>query len=417
MTRPGPFIARILLVMLAGTFAACSGGCGSSPDSGGKDASTAGPFAFWPAPPAEPRVQFVKAFSSSEDVSPSRASELEKIVFGEEAGARSVIAKPYGVAARDGKIYVADMRGAALAVLDLRQRQTRLVGITGSERLLHPVAVAVADDGQIYVADNTRNAIFEFDAQERFSRLLTFEGFRPVAVAVAGDRLYAVDLEAQNVVVFDRRRGERISTIGTVGDADGQFRVPIGLATDKAGNLFVVDMMRCRVQKFSPEGDLIGAMGVLGDYAGSFARPKHIAVDGEGIIYVVDATFQNVQMFDEQFRLLMHFGAAGTFPGAMNLPAGIAVCDEGVELFGDRLHPGFKARRLIVVSNQFGDERVVVYALGERRPEFSRESLASTSAELPTGVATPTDEQLRLQNPGGEEPPADGSGNADGPPR
>ena len=35
---------------------------------------------------------------------------------------------------------------------------------------------------------------------------------------------------------------------GSVGDEDGQFRVPLCVETDRDGNVFVSDMMRCRIQ-------------------------------------------------------------------------------------------------------------------------------------------------------------------------
>lgn len=364
-------------------------------------------YSFWPQFPDEPRIQFLASFTSSEDVAPVRTSGLERIVFGKESSGPALIVKPYGVAVRGGKIYVADMRGKALVVLDLVKKQTRLVGVTGANRLEHPVAVAVADDGMIYVADNARGTIFAYSAAERYSQVFGFSKFKPVALAVHVDRLYAVDMAGQNVVMFDRLSGKKLGSFGSMGDEDGQFRVPLGVATDRNGNVYVMDMMRCRLQKFSRDGEFISAMGSLGDHVGAFARPKHIAVDSDGLIYAVDAAFQNVQMFDPEYRMLMHFGAIGDFPGAMNLPAGIAVSDEGLDLFRDRLHPGFDAKRLVVVSNQFGPAKVVVYALGQRRPEYSAQDMAAAMAKLPTGTGIPTAEQLRMQNPGGEEPPGD----------
>lgn len=371
------------------------------------NAETPKEYSFWPQAPDEPRVQFVASFSSSEDVSPTKSTGLERVVFGKEAENGQQISKPYGIAIKSGKIYVTDMRSKALLVLDVAKKETRLVGTTGINRLDHPVAVAVADDGMIYVADNSRGSIFVFDSKERFVTAFGFPKFVPVALAVSGDRLYVADRAAQNVVMFSRKDGKKIGVIGSVGDEDGQFRLPLGVATDKAGNVYIVDMMRCRLQKFTRDGEFISGMGSLGDYRGSFARPKHLAVDSEGIIYVVDAAFENVQMFNSEYRVLMHFGALGEFPGAMNLPAGVAVSDEGLELFKDRLHPGFEAKRLIVVSNQFGPQKVSVYALGQRREGFAMEQLASAQAKLPTGMGTRTAEELKMQNPGGEEPPTD----------
>lgn len=403
--------ASLLGVLLLGLLLP-GAGCSSAPRSESVTRrAPRGSYAFWPQAPDEPRIQFIKAISSSEDISPTRTSGLEKVVFGEEAARANEIVKPYGVAMRDGKIYVCDMRGSALVVFDIKSKQTRLLGTTGANRLDHPVAVAVADDGMIYVADNNRGAIVVFDAEERYATTMGVARSRPASLAVHGDRLYVADMASQTVQIFERSTGNQLGVIGSVGDEDGQIRLPLGVATDRDGNVWVVDMMRCRVQKFSPDGKFLLGLGTLGDYAGSFARPKHIAVDRDGVVYVVDAAFQNVQMFDEQGRLLMAFGAAGQFPGAMNLPAGICVAEDAAGLFEDEVHPGFEPRRLVLVTNQFGPAKVALYAMGSRREGYTVRDLASSAIAVPTGVgATPVQQRLQEQGEGEEPIPAGPTG-------
>lgn len=394
---PASVLALLVVALLAPM-----GGCAAS---GGEARRSAGArtYAFWPLAPDEPRVQFVRSFAYSGDVNPSKPSGFERLVFGEESQQVALINKPYGVEMRDGKIFVCDIRNASVAVLDLRKKQMRLIGVTGIQRLSNPVDVATADDGTIYVADNQRDAVLVYDASERYRQTISHKGLKPVGLAVHGDRLYVCNLTAQMVEIMDRRTGEVLGTIGSVGDEDGQFRVPLGIDTDAEGNVYVSDMMRCRVQKFSPEGKLLSAMGTLGDYAGSFARPKQLSVDAEGIVYVVDAAFQNVQMFDGEHQLLMSFGAAGEFPGAMNLPAGICTLEDGLELFQDDIHPGFEARRLILVTNQFGPQKVSVYALGSRRQSWALADLHATAAAVSAGVGI-NPEGAALQAPVDEEP-------------
>jgi DNA-binding beta-propeller fold protein YncE len=348
-------------------------------------------YAFWPQFPVDPHIQFVRAFTGSGDLSDAKPSALEQVVFGKEVAREAMINKPYGVAIKGGRIYVCDIRAGSLVVLDLVKKQTRLVGTSGANRLSNPAAVAVADDGTIYVAESERGAVIVFDTRERYSHSIGFAKFKPSALAIHGDRLYACDMAGQTVQVFDRASGKHLGSIGSVGDGDGQFRLPLGVATDAMGNIYVSDMMRCRVQKFAPDGSFLAGVGTVGDVPGSFVRPKHIAVDSDGVVYVVDAAFQNVQMFDDQLRLLMFFGAAGPFPGAMNLPAGIAVSDADLGLFKDRVHPGFEAKRLVVVTNQFGDAKVSVYAMGELRQGYTAADLAKSSVPITAGLGTTED--------------------------
>lgn len=386
-----------------GVIACVLAGCSSGPRAEPKPTGAGGSYAFWPQFPDEPRIQFLRSFSGSGDVAPTPSGGFQKLIFGSEGAGEEGIQKPYGVAAKDGRVYVCDIRNASVTVLDIQKRQTRLIGTTGANALGHPVDVAVSDDDMLYVADNERGAVLVYDASERFAKIFGYAGMKPVALAVHDDRLYVCDMNAHAVEVFDRRDGKRIGTIGSVGDEDGQFRVPLGVDTDAAGNVYVSDMMRCRVQRFSPDGKFISAMGTLGDYAGSFARPKQVAVDREGIQYVVDAAFQNIQMFDDQSRLLMSFGAAGDFPGAMNLPVGVCVADTGLDYFKQDYHPGFQPRRLIFVTNQFGPNKVSVYALGDRKKEYALADLASSTVAVSQGVGA-TEERLNLASPGGVEP-------------
>jgi DNA-binding beta-propeller fold protein YncE len=400
---------RTLLTLLAACLAALLSACASTAPKASGPAS--GSYAFWPTFPDDPHIQFVRSISTSNDVAPKKASALEKVVFGKELDKAATINKPYGIAMKHGCIYVADIRNNCVVVLDLRQKQTRLVGLSGINQLKKPVAVAVGDDSTLYVADLGRGCIMVYDSSERYSRAYGHPDFKPSSLAIHGDFLYATDMTSQRVEAFDRNNGKSLGLIGSIGDEDGQFRLPIGVATDKIGNVYVVDMLRCRLQKFMPDGRFVGAVGAMGKVAGTFARPKHLAVDDDGIVYVVDAAFQNVQMFDPKFELLMHFGAAGDYPGAMNLPAGICISDDpqDLELLAGGVHPGFKPKRVVAVSNQFGDDRVSLYVMGDLREGYTAQDLAKAAIAVTPGTGKATPEEVKFSMPGSEEPPPPGA--------
>jgi sugar lactone lactonase YvrE len=126
----------------------------------------------------------------------------------------------------------------------------------------------------------------------------------PVAVATddAGN-IYVVD--SANDAIRKIAPDGLTSTFagGSRGNRDGvgsdaQFNDPRGIATDSSGNVYVSDSGNQTIRKITPAGlvtTLAGAGG-LGDYADGtgmdavFDRPLGLAVDRDGNIFVADAT-------------------------------------------------------------------------------------------------------------------------------
>jgi hypothetical protein len=368
--------------LLALAAAAAVSGCGS-PQRSGAGAGPADEYSFWPPPPSEPRIQFLTSYAFSSDVEPPQ-SGFDKLVFGTD---RKIlpIGKPYGVAFWRGRIYVCDIVNPNVVILDLAQRQTRLMYTRRGEPMRQPTDIAIAPDGMKYVADRRVGRIFVFDAEDRHVLTLGGRGLIPVGVAVWGDELYVPDFETQSILVLDRYRGETLRSIGEAGGGPGQFIRPLGVEIDQQGNIYVTDAIRGRLQKFTPDGELIYALGELSDAPGDFVRPKHVAVDRDGVVYVVDAAFQNVQMFNADGGLLMFFGSPGNHLGSMSLPAGVTVHDGDSGLFEQYLHPAFEPKRLVLVTNQFGLHKVAVYALGGLREGATIDDITPDAATVSTG--------------------------------
>lgn len=363
---------------------------------------------FWPPFPNEPRIQHLVSYARSSDIAPAeRASALETLVFGAEARDDLPIIKPYGVAMRQGKIYVCDIKAASVVVLDLLERETRLMGVTGSNALQQPTDIAIADDGTMYVCDKVRRAIVVFDSTERFAAVFSQPGFEPVGVAVHGNELYICDAESQQIVVMDRFSGEELRRIGEPASEEDSyeergFGYPLGVAVDSDGNVYVSDVMASRVQQFAPDGTVTVVYSNLGDTLGENRRPKHLDVDKYGQVFVVDASFANVQIFANDGQLLTYFGGAGGHAGAMYLPVGICVVDldsETRKVFEPYIHEAFEVEQLILVTNQFGPRKVSVYGFGALKEGKTIDDIVPTRIETPTGIAPPADDE--------DETPAD----------
>lgn len=364
----------------------CFVGCGSSPKAAEETRAGQSQFAFWPPYPDEPRIQFLVAYQHSGQIAERKPSALADIVYGKESSPDTAVNKPYGVEMWNGRIYTCDIRGGGVMVFDLIKKQTRVMGTTGRETLVRPTDVAVAEDGTKYVADIGRNLVFVFDASERFVTTYGMKDFQPAGVAVFGDRLYVTNFVKQRIEILNRFDGSPIGSIGERGDEDGKFVKPLGVEVDRAGNVYVTDVIRCKLQKFSPDGEFLLSFGTITNNIGSLVRPKHVAVDPEGLIYLVDAYFHNVQVFSPEGFILTFFGAVGVHPGSMYLPAGLTIHRGDLELFRQYIHPGFDAEYLILVTNQFTENKVAVYAFGTLKPGVTVEAIRASQADIKLGV-------------------------------
>lgn len=347
-------------------------GCESSPGSRGR-------LLLFPSPPTAPKVLFLTWASGAQEVEGS-VSSIVKLAFGDEPINRLAIHKPYGVAARDGVVYVCDTKIPALCRLDFKNHTFSVLGVRDPGRLRKPIHVAIDSAGYKFVADAQRKQIVVFGPDDQFVRALDVpEPSRPVDVAIWENELYVLDNDDScQIVVLNRQTGEVLRTFGGPGEAPGQFSIPNSLSFDPEGYLYVSDTLNWRVQKLTRDGEPIWAKGSAGHLLGQFGRPRGVRVAPDGIIYVADAATEIIQMFDANGDILMHFGGPGVAPGALVLPAAVAVDASSIPYFKQYIHEDFDAEYLLFVTSQFGRHLISVYAFGSfpQGYEFSQSQIS-----------------------------------------
>ncbi len=324
----GPTGARLGLKGLAVLAAIVAGaGCQaagffapSSEDSGPAKVSL---NIVWPEPPEPARILYLNSISVPEDLGIKR-SFLGRIADAFTGKAAARLVRPTGVAERDGTIYVADPGAQAVWIFDPESRSSTEVRQVGGDTLVSPVAVAAGREGQAFVADSMLGKVWLLDHDGKLVRVVAGEGLkRPAALAYddATDRLYVADSVGQQVVVYTSN-GQRLTSWGARGVADGQFNFPSYLSLLNSQTVLVTDALNYRVQAFDPQGKFLWKLGHQGDSSGDFASPKGVAADSEGHLYVVDALFDTVQILAQDGTLLLAFGRHGVLPGEFWLPTG-----------------------------------------------------------------------------------------------
>lgn len=352
-------------------------GCATKPGTG------QGLLVF-PAPPAKPRIQFLTWASGADEVE-ARRGAFADFILGEEPAAQRAINKPYGVAARDGVVYVCDTKGLALCRLDFKNHEYSVMGSRGPGRLRKPINVVIDSLGYKFVVDPVRKQVVVFGPEDRYVAAFDVPGpCHPVDVAIYQDELFVLDNdETCQIVVLDRRTGAVLRAFGGPGGEPGQFKKPNSLCVSPDGYVYVSDTHNWRIQKLTRDGEPVWIKGTPGYQLGQFGRPRGIRVGPDGTIYLVDGATEIVQMFDAQGNTLMRFGGPGDTPGALGLPSTLAIDTESIPYFREYIHPNFNAEYLLFVVSQYGARLVNVYAFGSFPDGYALSELQI--APLPSG--------------------------------
>ena len=193
-------------------------------------------------------------------------------------------------------------------------------GPAGSAQLNTPQSVAVDSSGNVYIADTVNNVVRKINTS---GVITTFagngtagfggDGGPPGSAQLNGPEGVAVD-SSGNVYISDTHNarvrkvsGGAINTVagngspGYSGDngpaTSAQIEIPLGLAVDSAGNLYIADFVNNVVRKVS--GGTIttvagtGLVGQGGDgvpaTTSALNGPTGVAVDSNGNLYISDA--------------------------------------------------------------------------------------------------------------------------------
>jgi tripartite motif-containing protein 71 len=110
--------------------------------------------------------------------------------------------------------------------------------------------------------------------------------------------VYITDMGNYRIQKFDSN-GKFLSKIqSSYGTRNGQFsNTTPGIAVDSHDNVFVIDKLYPRVLKYGSNGELITSWGTKGTGDGQFKRPEDIVVDQSGNVFISDTRNSRIQVF------------------------------------------------------------------------------------------------------------------------
>lgn len=189
------------------------------------------------------------------------------------------------------KLQVINLQGVQVETIDFKE-------VPGGERLM-PGPLAIRSD-RLYVVDLTGVRIVVLDERRQFVRQMhpddpAFRGFNALAVD-GGGFVYGLDTLGGRIYKFSPD-GTMESKFGQRGLEPDQFEFPTALAVDKRGLIYVVDQHRGTVLVFNRQGSYQGHFVSKGWEEGKVYYPSAIAVDRSGRVFIADRNNQRVVVF------------------------------------------------------------------------------------------------------------------------
>lgn len=359
----------IALLAFAGVTCLLASGCSTS-DSPDKRSAKEYQLA-WPEPPNEARFVYEAHLRSEINVRPETDDgQTRKMLTGKGSVSEELVyRKPAALAARNGRIYVADPPTGAVVVFDAARQRLFRMGIREPNNVVKPVSIAIDDKNFVYVLDGKLRKVMVFDSLGLFQFAVGAPNalVQPSGVAVSADgkKIFIVDRgsvdgDDHKIVAYSPDNAE-LFRLGPRGSEPGELNIPLAATTTPDGRLAVLDSGNFRVQIFDLNGKYQSHFGSVGNGYGQFSRPRSIASDRDGNLYVSDASFNNVQIFTGAGELLMWVGGPGmeNYPGKFGLIAGIAVDETGRLYIADHYHQKVEVyRRAATQQAQSGEQRV-----------------------------------------------------------
>lgn len=208
--------------------------------------------------------------------------------FGKAGSGRDGFGYPYGIAVlKNGDIMVADTINLNVRVFnkDGRYKKTVMDRKSG----VKPGAMTV-HNGKIYLADLAGNKIMVLDGQGKVLRKITPAAMPfsyPQGMALDKNGLIWVADSGNFVIKAVSDRGE-VQAIVREGDRGAGFTMVRGVALDNLGRLAVTDVLARQVRFFSPEGEQLFTLDGAKAPSGAFVYPSMLYIDAAGQIYVAD---------------------------------------------------------------------------------------------------------------------------------
>lgn len=274
----------------------------------------------------------------------------------------------------DGSCYMVDKESARLFSFDRTGKLAGDVGLpeTSNNRAAVPAGIAVDPEGNLAISDELMRTVRKFDTSGKYLKWscsrwsdMPKPGSGEVA-SIGGPSistdgvLYVVDTSFGMVSRFDRF-GKCLGSFRVAEQHSNRTSIPMTLSDGKSAGIWAIDADKKSVRKFDAiTGNPLIALGSVAEEPGQIASPWKLALDSEDNLYVLDLQKYSILKFSSVGKFIGFIAGNGSEKCAIGMPSGLALDQE---------------RKVLYVADA-GNNRIIVFrTTGEYVREFRGENV------------------------------------------
>ena len=218
--------------------------------------------------------------------------------------------------------------GIAGGALGMTESSPGVVGVYASTD--SPYDVAVNSEGDLWVAYSyagvPRIARLNVRGAQQVSVPLTTPDALPLGIATdAAGNAYVADSNNNSILVYSKT-GTLLHSYVDPGNMNG----PVGIGVSSNGTIYVADTGNDRVDFYSSSGGFGGKFG-----EGTLSVPNDVAVDSSGNVWVADSGNDQIVEYSSSGSQIRAFGTEGSGNGEFEIPEYIGVSPGGQVFVAD----------------------------------------------------------------------------------